>query len=226
MRNNKVNRLAVLDNSRFVGLVTNYDIVQKFTKVEDRLPMNSRVYRLSNVPVSDIMERNPKVIDHERALSEAVRVLVENGISSILVFKNDKPVGMLTVMDVLESVIAKRNIEERKVFISGLDADSFQYNDDIREELKSFIDHAEKLSGISIDYVTLRVKRVGNKSYEIQVRLSLGNKGIISLHTTTPSFQESFRNTMARLKERLMKEKGKMLTVRKVNLYRDAEAVS
>ena len=226
MRNNKVNRLAVLDGEKLVGLVTNYDIVQRYTKVEDRLPMNSKSYNPSNVSVSDVMERNPRLIDHERALSEAVRQLVENNISSILVVKGSKPVGMLTVMDVLESVIAKRRIEDRKVFISGLDAESYQYSDDIREELKSFIEHAERLSGIRIDYVTFRVKRVGNKSYEIQVRLSLGNKGIISLHTTTPSFSESFRDILDRLKERLMKEKERMLTVRKVNLYRDAEAVS
>jgi CBS domain-containing protein/ribosome-associated translation inhibitor RaiA len=222
MRNNRVNRLVVLDDKKFAGLLTNYDIMQGFTKVRDRLPERSRS-DAAGATVGSIMERNPRLIDYDKGLSDAVRELVENRISSVLVLKKGNPVGMLTVMDVLESVVAKRRIEERRIFISGLDADSYQYSDDIREELRTFIEHAEKLSRVKIDYVTLRVKKVGNKSYEIQVRMSMGNKGIINLNTTEPSFQESLRDIMNRLKERLMKEKEKMLTVRKINIYRGTE---
>jgi len=220
MRNNRVNRLAVLDNNKFAGLITNYDIMQGFTKVRDRLPERSRS-DAAGATVESVMERNPRLIDSGKGLSDAVRELIENHISSVLVLKKGRPVGMLTVMDVLESVVAKRRIEERRIFISGLDADSYQYSDDIREELRTFIEHAEKLSRVKIDYVTMRVKKVGNKAYEIQVRLSMGNRGIINLNTTEPSFQESLSDIMVRLKERLMKEKDKMLTVRRINLYRE-----
>jgi signal-transduction protein with cAMP-binding, CBS, and nucleotidyltransferase domain len=219
MRNNRVNRLVVLDNEKFAGLLTNYDIMQGYTKVRDRLPERSRS-DASGATVEGVMERNPRLIDYDKGLSDAVRELVENSISSVLVMKKGRPVGMLTVMDVLESVVAKRRIEERRIFISGLDADSYQYSDEIREELRTFVEHAEKLSRVKIDYVTMRVKKVGNKAYEIQVRMSMGNKGIINLNTTEPSFQESLSDIMVRLKERLMKEKDKMLTVRKINVYR------
>lgn len=116
MRNNRVNRLVVLDNNKFAGLLTNYDIMQGYTKVRDRLP-EMRSKEDSSVTVGDMMERNPRFIDHDSGLSEAVRELVENHISSVLVMKKGRPVGMLTVMDVLESVVAKRRIEERRIFI-------------------------------------------------------------------------------------------------------------
>ena len=221
MREHKVNRLIALENGRLAGLITNHDIVQDYTKVEDRMPeRRSRGYGPSNVLVSDMMERNPRNIDYEKSLTEAVRQLIENNISSILVLRKGSPAGMLTVTDVLERVIAKRRIEERRIFISGLDADSYQYVDEINDELKAFIDRAEKFNGVKVDYVTFRVKKVGNKSYEVQVRLSIGNKGIISLHTTEPYFEESMREIMDRLRKMLMKEKDRMQTVRKINLYR------
>ncbi len=224
MRDQKVNRLVVLDNGRLAGLITNHDIVQGYTKIEDRLPeRSSRNYGASNVTVSDMMERNPRRIDYDKSLTDAVRELIENNISSILVLRKGSPAGMLTVMDVLESVIAKRRIEERRIFISGLDADSYQYSDEINEELKSLIEKAEKMNGVKVDYVTFRVKKVGNKSYEVQVRLSIGNKGIISLHTTEPNFEESMREVMERLRKMLIKEKEMMQTSRKINLYREAE---
>ena len=221
MREHKVNRLVVLENGKLSGLITNHDIVQGYTKVEDRLPdRRSRGYGPSNVTVDSMMERSPRRIDYDRSMTEAVRQLIENNISSVLVLRKGNPVGMLTVMDVLESVIAKRRIEERRIFVSGLDADSYQYADEINDELKNLIDRAEKLNGVKVDYITFRVKKVGNKSYEVQVRLSIGNKGIISLHTTEPYFEESMREIMDRLRKMLMKEKDRMQTVRKINLYR------
>ena len=218
MRENKVNRLVALDNNKFVGLVTNYDIVQDYTKIGEKMPiLRDAGKNPLNVIVQDIMEKNPRSIDCEKSLSDAVRELVENKISSVLVFKKGIPIGMLTVTDVLESVVAKKRIEERRIFISGLDADSYQYSDDIREELKSFMARAEKLSGVNIDYVTFRVKRVGNKAFEIQVRLSLGKIGIISMNTTMPEFHEALTDIMYKLREKLMKEKSKMLTISKIS---------
>lgn len=223
MRANKVNRLAVLDGTKLAGLVTNYDIVQDFTKVQERLPQRkTNVYSSANVLVSDVMEKNPAMIDYERSLSEAVRQLVEKRISSVMVLRKGSLAGMLTVLDVLERIVAKKGLEERNVYISGLDADSYQYSDEIREELKTFMARTEKLSRIKIDYITLRVKRVGNKSYEIQTRLSLGRNGIINLSTTRPSFQEAFRDIIGRLRSNVRKEKEMALTARKVNLYRES----
>jgi ribosome-associated translation inhibitor RaiA len=70
---------------------------------------------------------------------------------------------------------------------------------------------------VNIDYVTFRVKRVGNKAFEIQVRLSLGKIGIISMNTTMPEFHEALTDIMYKLREKLMKEKSKMLTISKIS---------
>ncbi len=223
MRDNKVNRLVVLQNSRFVGLITNYDIVGRYmTKTGERLPeFKTDMYRASNVPISSVMERNTHTVEYNRTMSEAVRLMVEDNISSLIVLRKGNPIGILTITDVMESIIARQKVEASKVFMSGFDANTYQYEDEAREELTSLISHVERLSGIDVDYVTFKVKRTHSKLYEMQIRLSLGRHGIISMNTTQYLFDDALASLLKRLKHKVVKEKESILTHRKVNTLRD-----
>lgn len=222
MWENNVNKLVVLQEGIFAGLISNYDITHQFAKTEQRLPKMSTVkYSPANMPISGMMERNPVTIEQNRSLSEGVRALIERNISSLIVLKNANPVGILSVLDVLESVIARRRIEQKRLFLSGFDENTHEYEDEAREELMSFLDRIEKMRYIKVDYMTLRVKRVKLKSYELQARLSLGRQGVISLNTSKHSFTEGFRDLMQKLEKHAKKEKELALTIRKVNTSRE-----
>jgi CBS domain-containing protein len=59
MREKKVNRLVVIQNSKFAGLITNYDIVKKYTKGNERLPeFKTEIYTPSNISIRSVMEKN------------------------------------------------------------------------------------------------------------------------------------------------------------------------
>ncbi|MGC8586455.1 MAG: CBS domain-containing protein [Candidatus Micrarchaeia archaeon] len=224
MRDNKVNRLVVIDDRNTLqGIITHYDIIRNYAKVGERLPeMKSYTYTPSNVPVKSIMEKNPRVINTGRSVAEAVRTFVEDNISSVIVLDNsNKPVGVLTVTDVLEHIIATRRIEERRIFISGLDKATFEYEDEIREQLNMFVAKMEKLSGIKIDYITLRIKDKKGKRYELQARASLGKRGIISIDTTGYIFERTFTELLEKLEENIKKIKEKYITFRKINTLRE-----
>ncbi|MDE1868886.1 MAG: CBS domain-containing protein [Candidatus Micrarchaeota archaeon] len=224
MRDHKVNKLAVLDNDRFVGIISNYDLVQGFTKTQERLPqMKTEIYTASNVPLESMMERNPKSIEFNRSLSEAVRDLIENNISSLMVLRKGKPVGILTVTDVLESVLARKRVEPERIFITGLDSYTYQFEPEIREKLQSFISEMERLKGIDVDFVTLRIRRIKSKEYELQTRLSLGNKGIINMHSLQFTFDDALNDLLTKLEHKVKREKERILTVRKVNALREQE---
>jgi predicted transcriptional regulator len=226
MRERKVNRLVVLQNSRFAGLITNYDIVNKYTtKGMERLPeMKTDVYSPSNVPISSVMEKNIMSIEYNRPVSSAVRDMIENSISSLVVLKSSKPIGLITVTDVLESILARQKVNVSKVFMSGFDRYTYQYEDEAREELQSLVDHVEKLSGIDVDYITFKVKRTKTKLYEMQVRLSLGRHGIITIHTNKYLFEDALNDIVKKLKHRVIKEKESILTHKKINTLREEEA--
>jgi CBS domain-containing protein len=214
MRNKNVNRLVVLENSRFAGLITNYDISKRYARVDvERLPeMKSEMYKPANVAISSIMERNAKGIEYNRPVAEAVRDMVENNISSLIVLKGGRPIGIVTVTDVFESVLARQRTEPSKIFMSGFDEKTYQYEDDAREALKSFSDSVERLSGIDVDYITLKVKSTKTKLYEMQVRVSLGRHGMINMHTTKYLFDDALNDLMIKLKHKIIKEKESILT--------------
>ena len=140
----------------------------------------------------------------------------------MIVTKNGTPVGILTVFDVLESIVARRHIQEKRVYISGLDSYTYQYQDDLREELNKFVADVEKLHGMRIDYLTLRIKGKP-RAYQLYVRLSLGRNGIISLQVRDYKFEPAFRELIKKLKIEVLREKSHIMTLRKVNTLREEE---
>lgn len=224
MRENKVNRLVVIDSSNTLqGIITHYDFIKNFTKVGERLPeMKSDRYAPSNVPLSSIMEDNPRTISKGNSVADAVRKFVEDGISSIIVMDNKKPIGVLTVIDVLERLIATRRIEEQHIFISGIDSYTYEFEDEIREQLSALISKAERMSGIKISYISLRIKSMKGKLYELQARVSLNRKGTINMNVTGYIFERTFNELLYKLEDSIKKMKEKYLTLRKVNTLREA----
>lgn len=224
MREHKVSKLLVLDGERFVGMVSNYDMVQRFTRPQERLPeMKTEVYTPSNVQLSEAMERNVKSIEFNRGLSDAVRELIENNISSLVVLRKGMPVGILTVTDVLERVLARERVQPERIFITGLDSYTYQFEPEIREELQSFITEMERLRGIDIEFITLRVRRIKTKEYELHSRLSLGARGIVNMHSLQFTFEDALNDLLTKLEHKVKREKERFLTVRKINALREQE---
>ncbi len=219
MRDNKINRLAVFDGDKFVGLVTNYDLLGNVATPQERLPQRkSYMYNPSNISLDNIMQPNPQSIDYSRSLNEATRILVERGISSLVVLKNSKPVGVLTELDVISRAMASGSggPAANKVIISGLDQDTLQYEDEIRDSLKSFVEKVERMSNMEVDYISVVVKKFKTNSYEIHARLSLGRNGIINTSITGHLFERTMRDLLDILAKDVRKMKERYLTVRKV----------
>lgn len=217
MRDRKVNRLIVLENGRFAGLLTSHDIYKQYNQgARERRPsMKDVKYSSANVPIASIMESNVKTINTDASLAEAARVIVENHISSLVVLKGNGPVGILTVSDILEGVVGKREFERRKVIISGFDEYTYQYEDSVREELKSLMDQIERMHKMQADYISLSIKKVGNKAYEMQTRVSLGKNGVFRVHSDGADFHGAFSDAMKKIKNKIMKEKENMVSASK-----------
>ncbi|MEM0149986.1 MAG: CBS domain-containing protein, partial [Candidatus Micrarchaeaceae archaeon] len=223
MRDNKVNRLVVInERGKLQGIITHYDFIKNFTKVGERLPeMKTDKYTPSNVPISSIMEDNPKVINAGSSVADAARKFVEENFSSIIVVNKGNPIGVLTVIDILERMIATRRIEGRHIFISGLDASTYDFEDEIKEQLNGLVSKAEKMHGIKIDYISLRIKGKKGKFYELQARVSLGKRGTINFDVTGYIFERTLNELMHKLEETIKKTREKYLTLRKVNTLRE-----
>ena len=215
MRNNNVNRLVVIDNGRFAGLITGHDIAKNYI-ANERLPeWKDRKYSPSNVPVSGVMEKNVRTIDYDSVLADAARSMVENHISSLVVTKGANPVGMVTISDLFEAVVARSRMESKRVLVSGFDEYTYQYEESVREELKSLMSQMEKMHNLDLEYVSLSLKRVKLKAYEMQARIGFAKGGTIRVHSQGNSFHDAFSDLMRRLKAKVIKEKESMISSRR-----------
>lgn len=216
MENNRVNRLLVFGNGKPTGLVTYSMLVKNFSAQSVALPQRkSRKSSAGELRISEIIEGNPRTVPQGQQLSYAVRSMLENDISALLVVGGRGPVGILTATDVIESVMAKRRLEENRIFISGMDDYTKEYEDEIRGELKELVAKIERRRDNSVEYIVMHLKRIKTKIYDIRIRISIRNRGIISSHVTDFMLDRTFKEALDTLKKDVMKEKERRIESRK-----------
>lgn len=88
-----VGSLIIEENGRLKGIVTEKDIVQKVVAFS---------LDAKKMPVNKIMTPNPTVIDPEKDLMEAIKIMNEKHLRRLPVVKDNKLIGLLTIRDVLK----------------------------------------------------------------------------------------------------------------------------
>ncbi|MEM2237266.1 MAG: CBS domain-containing protein [Candidatus Caldarchaeum sp.] len=120
MRDEGVSRLPVLDRGRLVGIVTVTDIVEKVVKPRLKTSwgdvVGEKVRTLSN-PVKSIMTRDVMTVQPSENIVEAVRRMKELGFSCLVVTERHRVVGIFTLMDALEPVVAQLQETERNIVV-------------------------------------------------------------------------------------------------------------
>lgn len=223
MHAKKINRLAVLEGSRLSGLVTNHDIISKYAAPSGRLPMLKLTSTNQSLMLSELVQRNPVTIDYGKSLKEAAQLLVEHGVSSLIVTKSNKPVGMLTELDIITKVMASGVHESNRIFISGLNDQTYEFEDEMRSALKVFLAKMEKMKSVSVAYVSVIVKKFGSNAYELSAHVSLGKEGVLVSHTTGHIFERTFFALLGNLEREITKKREKRLTLRRVTNNMHAE---
>ncbi len=98
METENIRRLVVLENERFVGIITQTDMVQALAS-----------YSISQ-EVSEIMTSNVAVIASSASVKEAAELMASKDISCLVAMGKDAVVGIFTERDLLKRVVAmKRN---------------------------------------------------------------------------------------------------------------------
>jgi len=209
----KVNRLAITDSyGRFIGLVTHSDIITRYTKASERMPEKKiNMTGPAELPITDAILSNPITVDQEKSIPEAIRLLVENKISSLIVTKKGVPTGMLTISDIFQSITASKAVELNNVYISSLDPSLYEYKEEITEAANAFINKIKKLHGIKVNYLILRIKRIKTSQYEVHARLALG-RSMMQVSVTDYMLEKTLNRLFEILKGNIIKIKEKRLS--------------
>ncbi|MCJ0743209.1 KpsF/GutQ family sugar-phosphate isomerase [Pedobacter montanisoli] len=92
---NRLGAVVVIENNDIAGIITDGDIRRMLEKHTD----------WSNLKATDLMNRNPKKIEHDELALLALEIIKNNNITQLLVTKNGKYFGLVHMHDLLQEGI-------------------------------------------------------------------------------------------------------------------------
>ena len=94
MRENSIRHLPVVEGEDLVGLVTEGDLRQ-----------GSLLSLVDKVSIEDVMIKNPLTISPDASVEEAAKIIYRHKVGGLPVVKESKLVGIITIVDLLQSFI-------------------------------------------------------------------------------------------------------------------------
>lgn len=202
MKDNNVNRVAVLDKGKFYGIVSARDLMDYGMRGSSRMPeFSGGSDRHSHV--GEIAQRDPHTVQYGSNAESSIRDFIEKNISSLPVLKNGRPVGIVTVRDVFETIVKNAKVERRNIVISGLDQYTGEMEEDIIAQLEALADKIDRFKTNKVDYIALNVKPIKQKEYELRARLGLVKGGAV-INVYVSGF--SLETTLKQLTDNLYRE--------------------
>lgn len=143
MRENGISRLPVIKNDKLVGLVTIRDIIDKVLQPRTRATRGEvagEKIRSLGYKVSDIMTKSVIQSSPEDDLSTAIKKMIENNVSCLIIVSHNRVSGILTWTDILGVVAPLEEKEKPPIHIQV----SFKMKEISQNEKSEIIKTAEK----------------------------------------------------------------------------------
>ncbi len=112
MEHNKIKRLPVTKNTKFVGFVTRAMIRDASPSAATSLSVYELNYLLSQMTVGDIMVKDPITISPDLPVEEAIQIGKKHGIGGFPVIEDGELVGIITQSDISWVVSEALGLEE------------------------------------------------------------------------------------------------------------------
>jgi CBS domain-containing protein len=217
MKENSVNRLVVLDKGKLLGIITYKNLIESSMAIQNRAPEFSPKGRV-HARVSEFLHRDVHTVDLDTNIDQTIRELIKNNTSSLLVTRKGKPVGMLTIRDILETIVKNSNAPKRNIVISGLDSNSREYEDDITRSLELFAEKVDKFRDVKVDYMALNIKEikgVNSRQYDLKARIGLVHGGAISMNASGFNLERTLKLLIDKLYKVIETKNDIIITGRK-----------
>jgi acetoin utilization protein AcuB len=110
MVEHRIRRLPVMESDKLVGIVTFGDLYHPNLSNTPGLVAGIDIVRLnmnlSQLPIHQLMTKDPKTIAPAAALIDAARLMLEHDISALPVLDGDTLVGIITECDIFRAFVA------------------------------------------------------------------------------------------------------------------------
>jgi len=216
MTQNKVRKLVVLDRGKLFGIITHKDIYENFARVNERHPeLTAEPRSLNNVSVKEVAKTTLYSVDYNTPMEDAIRRLLERGISSLVVTRSARPAGVLSIRDVFEVAAATMEKEKHTIIITGIDDSTIDYEQDIEIEAGKLIEKIDRFGKLGVNYAAINVNKVKNKGYELKARLGFERKGVIFATATGYGLESTLTSLLNNLFKQVKERKEEMVDDRR-----------
>jgi acetoin utilization protein AcuB len=121
MKRESVRRFPVVDkNRKLIGVVTQTDLLHASPSAATSLTMWEITYLLGQIKVREVMTRDVKTVTEDTPLEEAARLMVTNKIGSLVVVRDQVPVGIITESDIFQVFLEMMGARERGIRLTVL----------------------------------------------------------------------------------------------------------
>ena len=104
MAEERIRHLVVVDGTRVVGIVTDRDIRLNLPSPATSLSVWELNYLLAQLTVGGVMSATVIVVDPERPVAEAARIMIDHKIGALPVVDEGRLVGILTESDFVRAM--------------------------------------------------------------------------------------------------------------------------
>ncbi|MDE1854773.1 MAG: CBS domain-containing protein [Candidatus Micrarchaeota archaeon] len=218
MEKNSIARLVVVDaNGRLAGVLAQRDISSMLAKPQERLPeRKAQAASPSNVSAASIMRTPVYTIDRNRPAEDAARQLLEKKVSALVVTRDAKPIGVVSMRDIIEGAAATMAKTQSRVILSGLDDYTRDYEGAVRDGINRLVAKVDKFERIDVDYISVNVKRHKERNYEMQARLALRKRGVVFARATGYSLDSTLSALLDSIYKRVRERKESYLSKRRL----------
>ena len=105
----RIRHLVVVENARVVGIVTDRDIRLNLPSPATSLSVWEINYLLAQLTVGGVMSRTVIVVDPDRPIAEAARLMMDHKIGALPVVDEGRLVGIITESDFVRAMAGSGN---------------------------------------------------------------------------------------------------------------------
>ena len=208
---------VVDDERRLIGVIGLKDLTAFFAAAKQKEKKGDFVGEKGapRVKVSSLMRTPPVTLTPGAKLGKALKLMLENDISSIVVTQNDEPIGLVTKADILEVVAGFKERKELLVQISGLEEQP-----DVYEQMYDIVQKGMKrITGIVTPRIfsvhVVKYKGDGDRTkWSLRCRLTTTSGMEYARHFDWDLFA-ALEGLMDQLEARIKKEKDRKVGERR-----------
>lgn len=204
-------------NGNLVGVVGIKDLADYFARKEESETRGDLAGEKETleVEIKSVMRTPPITVPPDAKLSEAVDLMIEKDISSILVTEDSQPVGILTQVDVVEFIASFRKSEEVFVQITGLEEEPEIY-DAMYERIQKTIDRIGNILTPKIlnIHVAQHHSKGDTSKYTMRARLAT-DRGLFYARHFDWNIHKTLDGLMDQIEDFVKEDKEKRLDARK-----------